>query len=436
MLKNFKSSKKAHAAVLTAMFLIMLLFNVLTEKIADDFTYCFSFATGEKIGSLGELVDSMIMHGKILNGRYFAHAIVQVLLLMPDIIFDLINSAVFVIILYSVYLICNRGNKTNNFFLIGIFGFIWLFEHNFGQVNLWLDGSCNYQFALLFGLIFILPFMNSFMRGKKLNPLLLLPHMILSLWFGGYIEPVSVGFVCAASLFTLGDFIYNKNRRALLFIPSIISSLLGFALMVLAPSHAEKKLTTFSFIDLLTAFGMSLLMLLSILPITVIYVILARRAKNEGIDKRILFTAHILGIGVLASNLVLIFASYFVLRCTICFIFMSVFATALLYGNVKNHDFGFRGKVCYKVFTAALSLAILVGLTDNVITYTVIKENESIIAEATENGEDKVVLKIPRPFTKYNAVKGLIYLDPENSRGWPNADMAKYYGLSEIVGTK
>ena len=432
MLKAFKTSNKAHVLVLLSIFAVMLVFNILTEKIADDFTYSFSFATGETIGSFGDLIDSMKAHGEILNGRYFSHSLVQLLLLLPPIVFDLINSAMFVAILYITYATVNHKKEKDNLLLVGIFGFLWLFEHNFGQVNFWLDGSVNYQFALFFGLLFIIPFINSFMRGRNFNPFLIPAHMILSFWFGGYIEPVSVGFVCSAVIFVILDVFYNKNKRALLFIPSIIASLLGFAVIALTPSHLDKKLTTFSFIELLKMFGMSLLMILSILPIIAAYVILYKRAKEEGVDNRIILTAHAIGLGALASNFVLILASYFVLRCTICLVFMSVFATALLYANVKNRNFGEKGRLCEKIFAIALCLALLIGLTDNIITFSVIQQNETVIEQAVENGETEVEIKKPFPFTKYNAAKGLVYLEEGDGNAWPNNDMAKYYGLERI----
>jgi len=432
MLKNFKDSKKIQLIILVSMFALMLIFNLFTKMLADDFTYSFSFATGEKITSLRELIDSMKVHGEILNGRYFSHAIVQVFLILPPVVFDLVNSAVFVSIIYIAYRTCNVKKQTDNLMLLGIFGFVWLFEHNFGQVNLWLDGSINYQFALFFGLLFIIPYINSFMKGKSLNPFLILPHILLSFWFGGYIEPVAVGFVCSAVFFVIFDVAYNKNKKSLLFIPSIIASLLGFALVALTPSHLDKKLTDFSFLELFKMFGMSVLMILSISPIIAAYIILLRRAKSENTDKRIIFTSYIIAIGAFASNFVLIFASYFVLRCTIAFVFMSIMATALLYASINNRDFGNRGKICEKIFAVALSLAVVVGLTDTIITYSHIEKNEALIAEAIENGETEIELTRPIPFTKYNALKGLVYLSEGDGAAWPNDAMAKFYGIERI----
>lgn len=432
MAEKFKSSKKAHIIIISVMFLILLMFNIFTEMIADDFSYSFSFATGERIDDLGDIKDSLIAHGEKINGRYFSHLIVHIFLLLPPIVFDIVNSAVFVAIIYIAYRMCNVRRETDNIMLVGIFGLTWLFEHDFGQVNLWLDGSINYQFALLFGLAFIIPYVNSFMRGKNLNPLLILPHIIISFWFGGYIEPVAVGFVCSAFIFVLLDVVYNKRKRALLFIPSLISSLLGFAVIALTPSHLDKKLSTFSLLELLKMFGMAMLVVLSISPLIVAYIILVKRAKAEGVDNRIILTAHALGTGALASNFILVIASYFALRCTISFVFMSIMATALLYGSIKNRNFGKKGRICEQIFAITLSLAIVVGFVDTVITYSVIKENEKTVAAAISEGKSEVELKAPFPFTKYNAAWLLAYLEDGDGRAWPNTDMAKYYGIDII----
>ena len=432
MPKNFKSSLRVHITIIAVIFTVLLLFNVFTKMIADDFSYSFSYATGERIESFGDIKDSIIAHGEKVNGRYFSHFLVQILLTLPDIVFDIINSAAFVTILYIAYRICNVRKERDNLMLIGIFGFLWLFEHNFGQINLWLDGSVNYQFALLFGLAFIIPYLDSFMKGKDLNPFLILPHIILSFWFGGYIEPVAVGFVCSAFIFVILDVVYNKRRKALIFIPSLISSLLGFAVIALTPSHLDKKLTSFSIVELLKMVGMALLMVLSITPIIIAYIMLLKRAKAEGVDKRVILTAHAIAIGALASNFVLVLASYFVLRCTVSFVFMSVMATALLYGSIENRDFGKKGRLFEKIFAILLFLAIAIGFTDIAITYNVIEENEKIIKNAISEGISEVELQVPTPFTKYNAAKGLVYLEEGDGKAWPNTDMAKYYGLKTV----
>ena len=433
MLSCFDRSRKMHFATVGAMLFVMLIFNMLTGLLADDFQYAFSFATGEQIGSFSEAIESIIAHGEQINGRYFAHFLAQACLLLPPIVFDVINTLVFVACIYIVYALCNKGERSN-LFLISIFVFVWLFEQDFGQVNLWLDGSCNYLFAIFFGLLYIIPYLRSTMQDKPISPWLILPHTLLSFWFGGYLEMTTVGFVGAACLFTLVDVVYFKRYRSLSFIPSIIASFAGLAVMLFAPAQSSNKMAEFSFVNLLSTFGVALLMIACIFPIIIIYALLFKRALREGMDKRILISSVILVIGALCANFVMILARYYALRTSMAFVFMSIFATALLYGNLKDRSLSPKAKKYAVAFAVVFAIAISVGLADNIVTAVLTAENAEIIEAALAAGETEVTLYRPVPFSKYNGIFGLRYLDIRDPNGWPNIHFAKYYGLERVYG--
>ena len=434
ILQRLNHSKKAHFMTIGVMFAVLLVFNMLTKLLADDFQYFFSFATGKPIESFQDSIDSIIAHGKHINGRYFAHYVAQFFLRMPPLLFDLVNSAVFVATIYTVYAVSNRGRGYNNLFLIAIFGSVWLFEHDFGQVNLWLDGACNYLFAIFFGLIYLLPFLRSVLWRKQIRLWMLPPHFLIAFWFGGYLEVTSVGFIGASCLFLLADVFIYKNRRSLRLLPSILFGMLGTATMVLSPAQTVNKMAAFSLVNLLTTFGVSLLMILSIFPIILLYIVLFRRARAEQTDTRVLISSLILAAGALASNFVLLLAKYYALRCSSAFVFLSIFATALLYGNLKNCELSPRMKKFAGLFAVALVLALTLGLADNIATFAIIQDHEVQIQEAIARGEKEITLCRPVPLTKYNGLWGLRYLDIRDPDGWPNCFYARYYGLERVNG--
>lgn len=434
MLERYRISKRAHIATLFSMFLVMLLFNVLTQRFADDYMYLYSFVTDEKLSSLSSIIESLIQHGKEGNGRYFAHFFACVFLILPDIVFDLVNSAVFVSVIYIMYRIANGKNGVNNSLLIAIFGLIWLFQLDFGQVCLWLDGSCNYLFGVFFGLLFLLPYIRSVKDKKNTHPLLLLLHLPISLILGGYLEPLSVGFIAAAGLFLIADLFCFKNLRALALIPSMLAAFLGLAIMALAPGEITNKLSGFGLLETLAVIGVALLVLASVTPLIILFVVLYRRARSEGADRRITLSALIIAAGALASNTVMLIATYYPLRCSVAVIFLTVLAVSMLFGAVKNKSFGRYSMRIRKVFTVVLLLALLTAAVDNAFTYAAIEEHEDIIAEAKENGENTVELYNPIAVTRYNGVRFLIYLDTEGADKWPNNFYAKYYGLDGATG--
>ena len=435
MISKYRSSTKMLIATLIGIYLFMLLMNLLTPMLADDYQYYFSFKTKEPIQSVEQIPPSMIAHGKMINGRYFSHGIVQFFLMLPPIVFDLVNSAVFVATVAIAYRMCNKGQKTDNLLLLALFGAYWLFQWDFGQVNLWLDGSCNYLFALFFSLLFLLPYLYSVRYNKNIHPLWLLLHLPLSFLVGGYLEMTAVGFVGAAVLFVLADLFLFKKWRSLLLVPSILSSLAGFAFMAFAPAQRMNKMSDFSFLNMLTTFGVAMLVLASVFPLIIFFICRFRAALREKCDKRILVTAIIVALGALASNFVLIFAKYYALRCSVAFIFLSVLATGILYCKDAERAHTVREKKFIKLFALFLVLALCLGLADNIRTAVQFYENEQKIEEALENGEREVTLECPVPLTKYNGLMGITYLNTKGHERWPNPFFARYYGLDRVYAT-
>lgn len=430
----YKHSAKAHVATVGGLFLLMLLFNILTKRYADDYMYAFHCATGDRLEHAWEIYESMVAHGEGVNGRYFAHTFAQFFLLLPDIIFDIVNSAVFVFTVYAVYRIANSKNKTNNLFFLAIFGCLWLFEFDFGQINFWLDGACNYLFGVFWGLLYIIPFLQSVMHEKKLHPLLILPHMAASFLLGGYLEPLTVGFGCMAGLLLIADLFYFKNKSAWRLLPSLLASAAGLYLMVSAPGEHTNKLAVLRLANLVETVGLTLLVAVCLLPLAWVFFALRKRARKEAVDRRILVAADILAIGAIVSDLIMLIAQHYPLRCSVACVFLSVFSVALLYGNVSNRNFGCKAKLVYKIFALAMAVTMTLAIIDHTVTFAILENNEHILTEAAQNGEKQVEVYVPLPITKYNGLRGLKYLDTQEPTAWPNNYVAAYYELELVRG--
>ena len=430
----YRTSRKGYFLTVLGLFLFMLLLNVLTKRYADDHMYAFHFVTWDRIEHFGEIYESIVEHGKGVNGRYFAHFFAQLFLMLPDFVFDVVNATVFVFTICFVYHIANAKKKTDNLFFLAIFGCVWLFEFDFGQINLWLDGACNYLFGVFWGLLYIFPYVQSLLHRKNLSLLLIPPHMIASFLLGGYLEPLTVGFGCMAGLFFIADLFCFKNRQALRLIPSLLCSALGLFVMVSAPAEKVNKLGVFSLLNLVETVGLALLVAVSLLPLVWLFFALRKRAKQEQVDRRVLLTADILAIGAVVSDLIMLIARHYPLRCSVACVFLSIFSVAILCGNVENHKFGIKFQIICKTFVLALAITMLASVADQAATFLVLQRNEATMEEAVENGETELSLYIPIPITKYNGLRGLKYLDTEDPYAWPNNFVAKYYGLEKVEG--
>jgi hypothetical protein len=254
--------------------------------------------------------------------------------------------------------------------------------------------------------------------------------MAVSVILGGYLEPLSVGFIASACLFFAAELFFFKNKRALLFIPSLLSAFLGLAIMAFAPGEITNKLSGFAFLETLAVIGVSLLVLAAVSPLIIAYVIFFRRASAEGVDKRIILTSLIIAAGALASNTIMLIATYYPLRCSVAVVFMSILAVAILYGSLENRDFGKYTHLAHKLLTVFLCAALITAATDNAFTYAQIDTHMEIIDEAKAEGEREITLYTPIAITRYNATRFLLYLDTEGD--WPNSFFAKYYGFDNV----
>ena len=73
-------------------FAMMLLCNHWTDLIADDYRYCFSYADDTRIESVAQIFPSMAAHRQSMNGRVVPHFLVQLFLMLPKGIFDVVNA--------------------------------------------------------------------------------------------------------------------------------------------------------------------------------------------------------------------------------------------------------------------------------------------------------------------------------------------------------
>ena len=417
-------------------FVIMLVCNLLTDKCADDYGYCINFATKERLTNFFELFPSMAAHSIKMNGRLIAHFFVQLFLLLPTWIFKILNTLVFVLQIFLIYKISEIKNY-KPLLLLGIFGSIWLFEPAFGQVNLWLDGSCNYLWAITAGLVFLYPYVNKFLYDKKMNGLV---SKILFVAFGfvagAFLENASAAVIFTAFLMIIAIRVINRSKVDFYYLFALLSAVAGYVFMMSAPAERANKAAEFSFGVLRENFITALEMMYSFAPLVVAFAVFLTIALCIGKENKQIILSVIMFIGALCANFIMTVASYYPERCAFCVVVLLIVADAILLNVLIDNN--------YKVFSYALISCVIVytcyfgiiGINDIYNTHKQIKANESYIYECKEQGIEDVYLNMVYPETKYSAAKDLKYLDTENPDIWPNNTMAKYYGVNSIICIK
>ena len=212
---------------LILIFISMLIFNILTPYIQDDFQLKYIFNRNSKINNLFDIILSLKLYYFEWGGRVLAHFFAYIFLLLPKWIFNIINSIIYSVNIYLIYLI-SRGNQKNNYkYILLIHMIVFIFFPTFAQSFLWLDGSCNYSITLCIQLFFIYKILN--IKDSKFNYLI---YIIISLLAGMCNENSSLSLIVFLLLYT----IYDRSNIKIKII-SALSLIIGYLFLFLAPGN-------------------------------------------------------------------------------------------------------------------------------------------------------------------------------------------------------
>ena len=239
-LRKLDRSPILRTLCLGAIFALMLVLNVLTPLICDDFTYNLNFLTKEPLGGFFEIFESMYAHSYKMNGRLISHGLAQVFMLLPTGVFDVVNAAVFTLTLWLLHRLC--GSKSV-LLLVSSFCLLWMSLPVFGQVVLWQVGAINYFWSLTALLLFITPELLRLREGRKLlkKKWHYAAFCIYGFFFGWYNEIASfVGIVMVPCLILLGRWLNGDKLSIKRFAPPVFA-VFGYLVMLSMPAQAANK---------------------------------------------------------------------------------------------------------------------------------------------------------------------------------------------------
>ena len=433
-LERFNRSRGAAALVLAGIFLLLFFCTHETDLIADDYRYCFSYADDSRIVRLAQIFPSMAAHRHSMNGRVAPHFLVQLFLMLPKGVFDLVNAAVFTALVWLIGFTAGRGARPNALLLLTVFGCLWLLQPDFGQVFLWLTGSINYLWCGALCLVWLLPWAANFLRGTGLSTPAQIALALLSLPLGAWSENGTVAMTAMALCFLLLLRLERRQTPPLWMPLSLASLLAGFFYMMLAPAESVNKSAEMRMDVLFANFLENAAYYLRFWPLILSFALLYFLALKRGVERRARFLSLVYVFGSLAGHFVLTFARYTAGRSTYIGLILLLTANALLFVPLWE--------TAHKRSLAALCAVCLVlcvwkgavGVRDIRRTHYLLQYNEEFIAACAAAGERSVEVYRPYAKTSWSALEGLAYLNTEDPGDWPNVYMAKYYGVDRVIG--
>lgn len=433
-----KLCKVIEIATFFGIFLLLFVYNWLTPYLIDDFNYCFSFQTGDKLNSILDILPSMLAHAKSMNGRLVAHSLVQLFTLLPNWVFDVVNAAVFTL---QIHLICAFTPKQKSRWLqvLLVFFSVMLFELAFGQVNLWQDGAINYLWSVVFALLFLRPFATSFLspEAAPVTPrwrqwLALLSGFLV----GAYSETVSAAAIfCGGGLLLAQWYTGGKKAWNVRLLARQALAMVGYVTIYLAPAQWQNKSVGSDPNTLFEGFLRAGRVYLHFWVLLLVFAVLFVIAILQKVDHKRLILAIIFLGASLISNFMLTFAAYYPERASVgAFVFL-LCADVTLCTTLLEHGGSWVSFLAATLVLICCSVKPLYyGSYDILRTYREIRDNTHTIVQSREAGSRDVALPVVVGRTKYSAIYDLEYLNVEDCYTWPNDAMAKYYGMNTISG--
>lgn len=232
----------AARCLLAAAAALMLFLNIHTGLAADDFTFSISHVSWQRVTGFGEIVPTLAYMRQNLNGRIFPHFFAMLFLLLPKGLFNVVNTAASTLLVYVLLRYVRTSERRRDLGQLAfLLGALWLLTPAFGQVFLWLTGSCNYSWTMLLSLCYLLPFFRAW-QGRTCFPsggrgtLLRAAFLPLAFLTGGWSENGGLAVLFAAFCFL--TLTARRERRLDGFLSAaLLLGGCGFLFLMLSPSE-------------------------------------------------------------------------------------------------------------------------------------------------------------------------------------------------------
>jgi hypothetical protein len=423
---------KALAWALVALYLLMLALNVLTPMSGDDFAHYYG-VDGEHIRSLAQIGENLRQLRQNVNGRVLAHFFVYLMQIPPRGLFRILNAAVLPGLLWLLLRFLRPAERGRARWLLLGGMLLWCWMPGFGEVFLWLTGSCNYGWSLPLLFAALLPFYRAAVgAGETQGPGKTGLWCLLCLLAGAYNENCAIALLAAAGLLGLTAWIGDRRfpgRAALAW----LCGLGGFALLLFAPATLATRTGGLSPRELALGFKNVLGVLeTGMLPLFLLYALLFAWSLEKKTDRRVLAASGALLLGGLVSALALSAGAYLALRCFAPTGCLAALACLVLAAALPERERKGRVAAVLALVSVLFAFAFLRGTGDVFSLFLQGREREAAVRAARESGQQELTLK---PYVTATGWAEISYEELEEEPGfWYNELLARHYGLEQVRG--
>ena len=220
--------------------LFLLCHSVLVSP--DDYNYTFVQGTfmQKRVDSLENALETAKYFYNNWTGRVIPHVLIGIFRNMNELIYEIINSLVFIIFITTISKVLNK--KSSFLSILSVFGYL-AFSRMFGEKFGWISGAFNYLWPSTFLVIFIYYFYNYFKKQKDINILgkiLLVLFAFLTGFMHENVSFVGGAFLCCLMIFNIKEFLKFEKSKKVIVILTFIMFCLGAFACIFAPGNLTR----------------------------------------------------------------------------------------------------------------------------------------------------------------------------------------------------
>ena len=237
-ISNFiKISAKIGLILLILGSMFLLCHSVLLSP--DDYNYTFVQGTymQKRVDSLENALETAKYFYNNWTGRVIPHVLIGIFRNINELIYELINSLVFIIFIVMITKVLNK--KSSFLSLLSVFGYL-AFSRMFGEKFAWISGAFNYLWPSTFLVIFVYYFYNYFKDNIKINKLGKITLILFAFITGFMHENVAfVGgaFLVCLLLFNIKKYLKFEKTKKIVVTLTFITFCLGSFATIFAPGN-------------------------------------------------------------------------------------------------------------------------------------------------------------------------------------------------------
>lgn len=245
------SRKTSLYMVLGAIFFGVLLLNRLNYPfLGDDYVYAFMWQgkdiftplpeDARRIQSFSDIFHSLYSHYFTWGGRMVAHFFVMLFMWVGKFWFDIANSFMVVLLMLEMQWIAHEGRITMDIragHVALAFFCLWAFNFDWCHTIIWLSGACNYLWAMILLLLFLIPYIRHyFTNGEVEYGSWLVPVMFFLGLAAGDTNENTICWIGLTGIFYLWKCYRNKTLKPWM-IAGFMGLSFGYGFLIMAPGN-------------------------------------------------------------------------------------------------------------------------------------------------------------------------------------------------------